>query len=251
MHQMRCLFARVGLSSVLALAFGISFGTPSRALADLIRPDASQAFPDLSGDIVGTQTYAFDPDSRTGTFQLSNTPTLLALGPKASSEFFVNDARDTIRSQSLQVKLDTGGHLLADAHNNFSLHGSVTLEGKTYTGLLLQGTPTAFGFARQNPDSPAMSVFDVNLTLKDGLLKQLYGPDAYLRVITETNSTFDGSFTRSFEGLKALTNVRGYNSPSPSAVPEPSTWVVMVACCGFGAFYGRRRIAPRELSSPG
>jgi hypothetical protein len=248
MHRMRCNVAMVGLT----LSLTASLGAVGIARADLIRPNASQAFPDLSGDIVGTQNYVYNPSTQTGTFQVNNTPTLLALGAKASSEYFVTDSPETVRSQSLQLKLDPNGRLLNDSGNSYTLYGTVSFGGKTYSGLLLQGTPTAFGSARQNPQTPANSVFDVNLTVNGGLLKNLYGPDAYLRIITGANTTFENSFATSFQGLNTITNVRAYNSPNPpTPVPEPSTLVVVLACGGAGILYRRkRRIPPRELSAP-
>jgi len=65
-----------------------------------------------------------------------------------------------------------------------------------------------------------MSVYDMHMTLTGGALKDAYGPDAYVRIIAETNSTFDGTFTKSFLGLKTLTNVRAYHSPSLRRFPR-------------------------------
>ncbi|MFO0952443.1 MAG: PEP-CTERM sorting domain-containing protein [Isosphaeraceae bacterium] len=255
MHRMCHLVVnRSRVRTVPAAAAGlilVALFVPA-ARGDLIRPDASQAFPDMSGDIVGTQNYVYDSNTQTGLFRVSNAPSLLAVGPEASSEFFVTDTPDTVRRQTLQVKLDPSGNLLSDPSNSYALYGSVTVQGRTYSGLLLEGTPTGFGYARQNPQAPTMSVFDVNMKLSGGLLKDFYGPDAYLRVITEANSTFDGTFNRSFQGLKAMTNVRGYNAPSPVAVPENSTFMVVLAFGGAGVLYRRRRRAftPRELTRP-
>ena len=123
------------------------------------------------------------------------------------------------------------------------------VNGRTYDGLLLQGTPTAFGYANPNPQMPTMSVYDLNMNLTGGLLKEAYGADAYLRIIAETNSTFAGSFTRDFDGRKLLSNTRAYNAPNPSPIPEPSTFAILLGLGGAGLVYqNRRRITLRDLT---
>jgi hypothetical protein len=168
-----------------------------------------------------------------------NAPILLATGPDPANESFVNDTSSVVRSQTLQVKLDANGNLVKDPGNSFSVYGSVTVNGQIYSGLLLQGTPTQFGFQPQSAGH-APSVFDLSLTLTGGALKPLYGPDAYLSVITEAGSTFAGTFAANFSGEKAYTNVRAYNAPSPNAIPEPATIYVLLACGGAGLLYRRR-----------
>jgi len=240
MHRMRCSIARV----VLILPLAACFGRPAPARADLIRPDATQSFPDLSGDIVGTQKFTYDPSSRTGTFQVESAPSLLAVGAKASAESYVFDPPGQPRTQSIQLKLDSAGRLVSDSANSYSLYGSVTVDGKNYSGLLLKGTPDAFGYLPQTPGMGKMSVYDMHMTLSDGALKGLYGPDAYVRIIAELGSSFDGTFTRNFDGQKALTNVRAYNANFSAAVPEPSTFAILAAFGGVGLFYRRRQACP-------
>jgi hypothetical protein len=244
---MRCCLAK----SVLVGLFAGFFAVPSLTQADLIRPDATQSFPDLAGDIVGTQSYTYDPASQTGIFQVNNAPTLLATSPSLASEAYVYDLGTGPRSQSLQLKLDAGGNLVSDPGNSYSVYGSVTVSGQTYTGLLLQGTPTQFGFLPYNPKSPGSSAYDLNMTVTGGLLKQLYGADAYMRIMTETNSTFSGSFAQSFSGSKAITNVRSYNSQPATPVPEPSTFLVLLACSAVGLLFRKGRwIGAGELGEP-
>lgn len=222
----------------------ISLSTTTRA--DLIRPSAALAFPDLSGNIVGTQTYNYDSSTHLGTFAVNNAPALIALGPQLTSEYTISDPSGGTRSQSIQLTLDSSGQLVNSASNSYKLYGSVTVNGTTFSGLLLEGTPTQFGFANPNPQAPTMSIYDMNMTLTGGLLKDIYGPDAYVRIITETNSTFDGTFNKSFMGLKPLTNVRGYNAPNPSPIPEPSTLAMLLTCGGIELFRRRRNVFKRS-----
>lgn len=241
-HRMQHRFpARTGLGLTLALVLSVILGAtaPGRAVANLIRPDARQSFPDLQGNIVGTQVYVYDPTTQTGTFQVNNAPVLLATEPSTAKETFVNDTPDQIRGQTIQVKLDSAGRLLNDPGNSFALYGSVTVDGKTLSGLLLKGTPTAFGF---DPRPGALPHFDLDVALTDGYLKDLYGPDAYISIVTETNNTFTGSFAQTFRASKPITNVRAYNAPQPQPVPEPSMLAVLVVFGGAGWLYRHRRL---------
>lgn len=244
MHRMRYLVAKAGLTLALT-----SFGLSGVATADLLKPNAAQSFPDLSGDIVGTQNYTYNASTGTGTFVVNNSPSILALGPQASSEYYVNDITGgAARSQSIDLTLNSSGQLVTGGSNTYTLYGSVTVDGHNYSGLLLSGTPDQFGYLPQTPGMGAMSVYDMHMNITGGLLQQIYGPDAYVRIIAETNSTFANSFTSNFLGLKAMTNVRAYNSPYPAAVPEPSAFAVLLACGGFGLFYRRRnRLAADDL----
>ena len=246
MHRMRYSFAKAGLTLVLAAVFGPTVV----ARADLLRPNAMQSFPDLAGDIVGSQAYTYDKSSQTGTFVVNNAPSLLARGAQLSSEYYVYDPPGQPRSETIQVKLDSGGNLVNDPGNSFSVYGSVTIDGKNFSGLLLKGTPTGFGWAAPSPATPTVSNFDLNVSLTGGLLREAYGADAYIRVGSELGSTFQGDFVHNFLGLKTMTNVRAYNAPSPSPVPEPSTFAIILAFGGAGLLYHqRRRIDVADLTA--
>src|SRR6516165_8530173 len=133
------------------------------AHADLIRSAPARAFPDITGDLVGTQTYRYDPVTQTGTFALVNAPHLITLGPSVQDLVQMRPDRDGTLSQSLRMKLDRQGHLVESPANRFEIRGTVVIGDQTYQGLLLEGKPTAFGSgtpdasAAQNPD-----VFDLN-----------------------------------------------------------------------------------------
>ena len=77
MQRMCGIIARVGLVAfIVAIA---DVWSPARG--DLIRSSPTRSFPDIAGDIVGTQTYTYDPVSQTGTFQVERTPPDLAGAP--------------------------------------------------------------------------------------------------------------------------------------------------------------------------
>ena len=56
----------------------------------------------------------------------------------------------------------------------------------------------------------------MTLKITGGTLASLYGPDAYVRVTSEANSTFDGLFTTDFSSEKMLTNTHSIATLVPS-----------------------------------
>ena len=243
MHRMhRFVFA----ASVIASTLGLG----STASADLLRPKDTREFPDLTAFANGYQTYTYDAASKTGVFQLANVPFLLTQAKNSDGTFNQTDVGKTddgIQSQVVTAVLDQDGHLVDSAQNSFQVYGKVVLGGQTYSGLLLQGTPTAFGSQTLKPTVDGEDLFDMKLQITGGAMADLYGKNAYMRVTAEANSTFNGVFTTAFSSEKVLTNTHSIASTLPQPAPEPATLYVLLAC-GAGLFYrGRRRIAARDL----
>ena len=239
MHRMHSLGLSVGLIVLIYAAIGAS------ASASLLRPNDTREFPDLTAFANGYQTYTYNPSTGTGVFQLSNVPFLLTSGTTPTGGFVESDVTataDNLRSQTLTAVVDANGNLVNSPLNSFQVYGTVTVGGQTYTGLLLSGTPTAFGSQTLKPAVGNEDLFDLALKITGGTLASLYGPDAYVRVTSEANSTFDGVFTTDFSSEKVLTNTHTITSTLPAPAPEPTALVVLLAC-GAGLLYrGRRRI---------
>jgi hypothetical protein len=218
-------------------------GTWQSTHADLIRSTPSRTFPDIAGDIVGTQTYTYDPVTQTGTFQVVNAPHLIALGPSVKEMIQMLPDHDGTLSQSLRVKLDRNGRLVDSPNNRFQIWGTVVIGQQTYQGWLLEGKPTAFGadardrsFVRnKNPE-----VFDLNVQITGGKLAAAFGKEAYLRITPQAGSTFNGQFTADFSSAKPLTNLRASRKALPTTVPEPTTLVTLLTC-GAGLLACRLR----------
>lgn len=241
MHRMRCFIAKAGL---LLLAAVIVAAPVS---AELIQAPGGRAYPDIAGAITGTQSYTFDPATQTGTFQATNTPFLLTTGPAEANESIVQPGSDGTRSQVLNVTLDQSGRLVSDPHNSYSLYGTVVVGGKTYNGLLLQATPTAFG-----AQAGASASFNLDLKVTGGVLAPTFGPTAYMEVHSAVGSSFDGSFAKSFSTQIDSSNTLGYQSPIPAIVPEPQTIVVLlVGGAWLIAHHRRRRFGASEIANPG
>ncbi len=244
MHRMHRLALIAGSTALLLGALAPS------ASADLLRPKDTREFPDITAYANGYQTYNFDRAKQTGTFQLANAPFLLTTGKTTDGGFNQADVVATpegVRAQTLTAVLDSTGHLVDSPLNTFQIYGKVVVAGTTYSGLLLQGTPTAFGSDPLKPRAQTEDIFDLNLHVTGGSMADLYGKNAYMRVTVEANSTFDGVFNTDFSSEKVFTNTHAIASVLPKPAPEPTALYVLLAC-GAGLFYrGRRRIAARDL----
>ena len=224
----------------------------AHARGDLIRSSPARSFPDIAGDIVGAQTYTYDPVTQTGIFHLVNAPHLISLGPTVKDMVQMLPNHDGTLTQSLKMKLDRNGRLVHSAGNTFEIRGTVIIGDRTYQGLLLRGTPTAFG-ALGPDESPSRSkkaeVFDLNMKITDGELKDAFGGEAYLRIRPQAGSTFDGRFTTDFSSDKPLTNLRASRTGMPAAVPEPSALITFLTMgAGVLAYRLRRRLAASRAS---
>lgn len=253
MHRMRHFVMWTGLSlAVLATLSG-------RASADLIESNPAQTYPDLfGGNVNGKVTYTYDPATQTGKFSSVNLPTYIATGqdgPDGPGEQLLPVVPDTsgIRQQVVNVTLDKSGNLVPGASNGYQLHGTVVVPAvtdasgtvitasKTVEGLLLQGTPTAFG-SLAIPGS-ALSTFDLKMEITGGALADYFGKEAYLEITPKVGSTFTGDFTKDFVGFKVTSNTRGsFITPPPLNVPEPTTLVILLFGGAGMAYRHRRRL---------
>lgn len=251
MHRMRHHLLLSGLSLAIAIALG------GQATADLIEPNPTQTYPDLFGGNVGGKiTYTYDSASKTGNFQSVNLPFYIATGQDPSSgspeELAVVPTIDGVRRQTINLTLDSKGQLVDSSSNSYELYGTVVLPAvndpktgdtltpsTTVTGLLLKGTPTAFG--SQAIPNTGLSTFDLKMNITGGSLADYFGKDAYVELTPKIGSTFTGSFTENFEGSKVTSNTRGnFITPPPLNVPEP-TPLILVLAGGAGLFLRHRR----------
>jgi hypothetical protein len=260
MHRMRNLIATVGATLACTLALA------DRASAELIRPRAVRAYPDIAADINGIQTYQYNATTQTGTFRVTNTPYLLAVDPSRAGELEIVPNDDGTRRQVVRLMLDRRGRLVDDPQNSYALYGTVVLGGQTFRGLLLEGKPTAFGVrvlgagsrAASDPAEagatraedrarvePGKDVFDLNMKVTGGALASRFGPDLYMRIVPGAD-TFDGQFNRDFWGRSARSNTRAYRASK--SVPEPSTLLILLAG-GAGVVLWHRRHKSRARSA--
>ena len=248
MQRMCGFSARIGL-----LVFFAAFASEwSIACGDLIRSSPARTFPDIAGDIAGAQTYIYDPDTQTGTFEFVNAPHLISLGPSIQDMFHMLPDQDGTLSQSLQMKLDRNGRLVDSPENHFQIRGSVLIGDRVYHGLLLEGRPTDFGAetqATKAAKNKSPEVFDLNMKITGGELAKKFGPEAYLRIVPQTESTFNGQFTADFSSARPLTNLRANRRKLPASVPEPTAIVTFLTFGGGLLVYRVRRHLKKRTTS--
>ena len=241
MQRMCGDIARITLFSSIILLAGVSFPVH----ADLIRAAPGRTFPDIAGDIGGSQTYVYDPATQTGTFNLINAPHLISLGPSGDDLIPMQPDRDGTLHQTLELKLDRTGRLIDSPLNRFEIRGTVIINDRLYEGLLLIGRPTAFGIADQ--DRRVMKdpeVFGLNMHIEGGQLAGTFGRDAYLRIIPQANNTFRGEFTSDFSGEKPLTNLIAVDPGASARAIGPMSWIAsLAAASALLAFWFVRSLA--------
>ena len=241
---------RLGLKAGLTLLIFAGLATSSPAA--LLRPDDTRDYPDVTAFANGYQSYTYNAATQTGVFTLSNVPFLLTSGQNTDGTFNQSNVTATasnLQSETITAVLDSNGNLVASPLNTFQIYGTVVIGGQTYTGLLLSGMPTAFGSQTLKPLVGNEDLFDLSLKITGGSLQSLYGPDAYVRVTSEANSSFKGVFTTDFSSEKVLTNTHAISTILPVPAPEPTALVVLLAC-GAGLLYrGRRRISTADLGA--
>jgi hypothetical protein len=250
MQRMCSLTARIGL--LVFIAAVVSGGSP--ACGDLIRSSPARTFPDIAGDIAGAQTYTYNPATQIGTFEFVNAPHLISLGPSVQDMFHMLPDQDGTLSQSLQMKLDRNGRLVDSPENRFQIKGSVLIGDRVYHGLLLEGRPTAFGADVQETKAAknkSPEVFDLNIRITRGELAKKFGPEAYLRIVPQTGSTFNGQFTADFSSARPLTNLRANRGKLPASVPEPTAIVTLLTFGAAAVAYRVRRHWKRPATRRG
>jgi hypothetical protein len=233
MHRMRRFIALTGLVA-LTTAFGAS-----TASADLLHPSTDpQTYPDIIANLGAGVSYTYDPSVSQGVFHLKNTAYVLVTGTGSADELDITPTSDGSRYQVLNVTLDKNGNFVDDPGNLYQVFGTVTANGQTFSGLLLEGKP--IDFATSN--TGGVTQFQSDLKLDGaGALASFFGPNSYINLIAETGNGFTGTFQNDFQISKVSTNTHGPNQvPQPFPVPEPTAMVVLVVA-GMGIVFRHRR----------
>jgi hypothetical protein len=133
---------------------------------------------------------------------LNYTPTnqLLSISATPTTVLFANAEPPRVisgtKSLQIQIKVDNTGALVGGVPgNDFSLSGTVTEGTNTYSGVLLTGEVTGFGFL----ESGDTDLYDLQFTPTGGALAGLLCGDIGVQVTSGT-STFNNDFTTNFHG---------------------------------------------------
>jgi hypothetical protein len=236
MHRMRRFIALAGL---VALTSALGASTAS---ADLLHPSTTpQMYPDIIANLGAGVSYTYDPSVSQGVFHLKNTAYVLVTGTGSADELDITPTSNGSRYQVLNVTLDKNGNFVDDPGNLYQVYGTVTANGQTYSGLLLQGKPIDFATSSVG----GVTQFQSDLKLDGtGALASFFGPNSYINLIAETGNGFTGTFQTDFQISKVSTNTHGPDAnPQPFPVPEPTAMVVLIAA-GMGiVFRHRKRLA--------
>jgi hypothetical protein len=213
-----------------------------------VRPSYDRIFPEIASGRHGTVDYAYNAQTGLGVLRMTNVPYMVASGTNAATEYAVSaDAAGLLR-QSLSLVLAADGTIVDDPLNSYEVYGSIEAGGRTFDGLLLKGTPVAFGAVDLDPlGLLATDVFDASIRVSGGLLADYFGPiggpeppsPAYLRFRSDGDSTFHGRFDEDFAG-GSPTSFLGSTYPFPAPIPEPAAVFVLLAG-GLAAAWRRGR----------
>ncbi len=138
----------------------------------------------------------------------------------------------------IQILVDNTGALIGGTGgDDFSLSGTVTEGANTYSGLLLTGGVTGFGFL----DGGASDLYDFRFSPTAGALISLFTGDISVQLVSET-STFDGDFTTDFNGTAKGT-------AGSESIPDKTNTLILsaIACFGLVVFARGTRTPARIL----
>jgi hypothetical protein len=212
---------------------------PLSASGALLRPNAAQQFPMLDGGVNGALTYNYNPATQLGLLHMVNTPYLISTAAQKNSEFGITSDTNGTLIETLDLVLDQSGQIVASPLNHFEVRGTIVTPDQTFNGILLEGAPINFGAQ----DLGAVGIqgsdlFDVNMKVTGGSLASYYMGSAYLRILSQSDSTFSGGFDQSFMTGTPITSLWNPDFQGPQAVPEPAALLTLLA---GGAYWLNRR----------
>ena len=177
-------------------------------------------------DITSISTGAYSYNAKTNLFSLTATRFIITFDG-------INFIPITGGSYLAKFYVNESGNFAGGVRGyDFVISGSFSYGGKNYSGTLIAGEVTNFGWL----DIPGpFAIFDFSFNFKDGALKDFYG-SAGGGVFTSESSTFTGNWNKSHSGKM----VKYDTAPAP-AVPEPNT-ILLFGLGIFGiAVFGRKR----------
>ncbi|WDD96931.1 SdrD B-like domain-containing protein [Thalassomonas actiniarum] len=157
------------------------------AQADLL--DNTLDFPLISfnSTTIGATSY----NAATDEFSLNSGLTAL-LENSSSVPVFISNGQ-----LNLQIMVDDSGALLANAAaEDVQISGTLTLNSVVYSGTLISGKVTAFGF---RDSTSSLDLFDFKFTVTGGALASFYPGNMGIDLTSES-SNFNGDFGVDFSG---------------------------------------------------
>jgi hypothetical protein len=174
----------------------------SSSLAGLL--NVTLTFPKISYNNAGVSALNYTASNQL--FSISATPTTVLFANGESPKVISGT-----KSLQIRVVVDNTGALVGGVPgNDFSLSGTVTEGTNTYSGVLLTGEVTGFGFQ----ESGGTDLYDLRFTPTGGALAGLICGDIGVQV-TSGASTFNNDFTTNFNGqAKGTVGALDYTPPT-------------------------------------
>ena len=176
-----------------------------------------------------------------------------------------NASSDQFLAQGFSLKYNDGAATNDINNGNFNITATIdgagnastgsllitgTVQNTIYSGVLLTGSVSAFGFRNTGGDP-----FEFKFNITGGSLAPVFG--AQVGLILEAHSTFNGSFASNFNNLLGDTPGTGSGTSDVAPViPEPSTkFLVVLAGCflltgGFARKGENRRPVAGDVAGP-
>lgn len=191
-------------SIVLGMMIVIGIMFKSASFATLL--GVGQSFPEITYASVSEFALTYTPTNEL--LSISASPASVALAPLQRASVISG-----AKSLTINILVDNNGNLVGsapgDGGNDLVLTGTVTLNGITYSNVLLTGTVFAFGSL---PGSS--SQYDFRFNPNGGPLASLFCGDISVTLASE-GSTFTGDFTTNFNGqCKGSVGSEDINPPS-------------------------------------
>lgn len=202
---------------VTFLAVILTAGISQAALLDL-----DLGLPDILSNSTGTYTYS----SSTNTFTSTATPVSITFDGTTSIPITGTEPKIPA-TYSVSINVDSSGNFVGGASpkNELEIRGELTYGTSEYSGLLLAGEVTAFGFQDTGWNNLAIFNYTFNVYEKS-LLYSFFGQKGGDVVFVENDNGWDGTWVGDHSGLK----VKHDTAP----IPIPATvWIFGTGLVGI------------------
>jgi hypothetical protein len=198
------------LLAVISIVIVIIVGLTGLVSATLL--GVNPGFPQILFNQPLPTALTYDPVAQK--FVINSVPVAASFHP-FDNQPFTPAGTDSSPTLSISILVDSSGNLTGvPTSRDLVIRGTVTDAGTliTYTGDLLTGTVTGFGYLNQ---APGQSAFDFTFSVTGGSMASFYPTGNQIGVTVDSElSTFTGSFALPFNGA-----AKGDVGP----VPNPNT----------------------------
>ena len=203
-------------------------GLSAASQADLI-PNLTRVPPDITANFV-----SISYDATTRWLDVNGAPVAVDFNGVAPPDFDIIDGTTLLATQTIHVKVDAAGHVVADPANSLVITGLIDRPSETFT-TLLTGVPTLIGFET----TAGGKLFQFEFDVTGGELAPQYGPKGgvILGAVAYGAHPFAGNFGSNFNN-NGTGNADTFLVPDTVPTPEPATLLLLAV--GAGVPFARR-----------